>query len=210
MSNKHVGFRFNLQCNYLEYWCHDQCNWILETNMTNYKEDKENILCLPGRCHRERTEDFQLAKFCCHLRDLKIQRILPTLTPLAQARLRLSKVPHEVRFSVLEWMMGGKRSEKAKLVGVMQISHHGCSMMYHDVPIEHRIHQKSGHISITFHLPTRWPLKWLCWPFQDLNFPRPRSCRRLIFLRRKLRTHRELEKKSVAVSAKFTKKTEIT
>jgi hypothetical protein len=38
-----------------------------------------------------RTEDLQLAKFCCHLRDLKIQRILPTLTPLEQARLKLSQ-----------------------------------------------------------------------------------------------------------------------
>ena len=38
-----------------------------------------------------RTEDLQLAKFCCHLRYLKIQRILPTLTPLEQARLKLSQ-----------------------------------------------------------------------------------------------------------------------
>lgn len=44
----------------------------------------------------ERTEDLRLAKFCCHLRDLKIQRILPTLTPLEQARLKLSQVATEM------------------------------------------------------------------------------------------------------------------
>lgn len=153
MSNRHVGFRFNLQC----IWNIDVMIKVIELQeptKTKYKEDKEHILCLPtGRCLRARTEDFQLAKFCCHLRDLKIQRILPTLTPLAQARLRLSKVPHKVRFSVLEWMMGGERSEKAKLVGVMQIPKNGCSMMYHDVPIEHRIHQKSGPVSNTYVRP---------------------------------------------------------
>eukprot|EP00438_Fugacium_kawagutii_P028945 Skav223610 [mRNA] locus=scaffold1522:45044:46579:- [translate_table: standard] len=41
---------------------------------------------------RERTEDLQLAKFCCKLRDLKIKRVLPTLSPLGQARLKLSQL----------------------------------------------------------------------------------------------------------------------
>eukprot|EP00438_Fugacium_kawagutii_P001290 Skav221262 [mRNA] locus=scaffold174:76216:78015:- [translate_table: standard] len=45
---------------------------------------------------RERTEDLQLAKFCCHLRDLKIKRVLPTLSPLGQARLKLSQLATKV------------------------------------------------------------------------------------------------------------------
>jgi len=69
-----------------------------------------------GSC--ERTEDFQLAKFCCHLRDLKIQRILPTLTPLAQARLRLSKVATEMALLAFP----GFKLSKAKVLQKIDLS----------------------------------------------------------------------------------------
>eukprot|EP00438_Fugacium_kawagutii_P017130 Skav204404 [mRNA] locus=scaffold4169:156635:158143:+ [translate_table: standard] len=47
--------------------------------------------CVNASSHK-RTEDLQLAKFCCQLRDLKIKRVLPTLSPLGQARLKLSQL----------------------------------------------------------------------------------------------------------------------